>query len=84
MKLRDPNLLAAYMADRDFTQARLGRYAERSRQFVHMLLTGQRNTCQEEVARRIEEALAVLPGTLFEPKESPDTRQKVARRRSAA
>lgn len=72
-----PGLLAQYMDVNDFSQARLGRYAGTSRQFIHMLVTGQKRTCTPEVARRIEEALRVLPGTLFMTKESPQTRPAV-------
>lgn len=75
MKLRDHKLLVRYMEARDMSQARLGRYAECSRQFIHMLASGEKNTCTPAVARRIEEALDVLEGTLFEPKESPVARQ---------
>ena len=71
MKLRDHQLLVRYMEDRDMSQARLGRYAEVSRQFIHYLATGQKTTCTPAVAERIEEALGLLKGTLFEPKGSP-------------
>lgn len=66
MKLRDPQLLADYMALRDFTQSRLARSAGCSRQFVWQLLNDPaKQTCTDEVAHRIEEALSVLPGTIF-------------------
>ncbi|MEO5663509.1 MAG: helix-turn-helix transcriptional regulator [Nocardioides sp.] len=77
MRLRRPELLADYMKANDFTQARLARYAGCSRQFIHLLLKGERSTCTVEVGRRIEEAVRVLPGTLFEPSMSPDARQSV-------
>lgn len=70
MKLRDSKMLADYMAAGDFTGARLARYAECSRQFISLLLLGKRTTCTPDVARRIEEALRVLPGTLFVPSQS--------------
>jgi hypothetical protein len=73
MTLTNRKLLAAYMADKDFSQARLGRYAECSRQFIWQLINGDRNTCTKEVAGRIEEALGLLKGTLFVPNESPAT-----------
>lgn len=84
MRLRNPQLLAKYMEANDFTQARLARYAGCSRQFIHMLLTGERTTCTVEVGRRIEEAVRVLPGTLFDGKVSPERRQSVARREQGA
>lgn len=77
MQLRDRELLARYMEANDFTQARLGRYAGCSRQFIHMLVQGDKNTCTEKVGRRIEEGLRVLPGTLFAASESSTTGRKV-------
>lgn len=74
MRVRDHELLARYMADRDMSQARLGRYAECSRQFIHQLTSGAKNTCTPAVAKRIEEALGVLEGTLFMPGDSSETR----------
>lgn len=74
MQLRDPDLLVRYMEDRDMSQARLGRYAECSRQFINKLTSGEKNTCTPAVANRIEEALGVLKGTLFMPHESPTAR----------
>lgn len=83
MRLRDPKLLADYMAANDFSQARLARYAGCSRQFVHMLLTGQRSTCTRSVGERIEEAVRVLPGTLFVAHESTHRRPLVARQEAS-
>lgn len=66
MKLRDAQLLADYLAARDFTQSQLARRAGCSRQFVWQLLNDPtKQTCTDEVAHRIEEALSVLPGTIF-------------------
>lgn len=78
MQLRDPNLLADYMRAQKFSQARLARYAECSRQFIWALLNGDRNTCTKEVGTRIEEALSVLPGTLFVDSVSSGPRQSVS------
>lgn len=78
MRLRNPELLAQYMEANDFTQARLARYAGCSRQFIHLLLKGERRTCTVDVARLIEEAVRVLPDTLFDPSVSSDVRQSVA------
>lgn len=77
MRLRDRNLLADYMKASDFSQARLGRYAGCSRQFIHALLAGDKNSCTAEVGQRIEEALRVLPGTLFVLNKSTNTRPQV-------
>lgn len=84
MKLRDAGLLARYMDANDFSQARLGRYAGVSRQFIHQLVVGEKRTCTREVGVLIEEALRVLPGTLFVPHESPTTRPAVPRRATQA
>lgn len=84
MKLRDKKLLRNYLEHRDMTQARLARYAEVSRQFISQLLsedTWGKNTCTPMVAERIEEALGLIPGTLFEPKESPTGRQATNNKR---
>ncbi|EFQ82740.1 hypothetical protein HMPREF0063_11949 [Aeromicrobium marinum DSM 15272] len=70
MKLRSTKLLIDYMEAGDFSQARLGRHAECSRQFISMMVRGERTTCTPAVAQRIEEALRVLPGTLFVPSMS--------------
>ncbi len=68
MKLRDPQLMADYMALRDLTQSGLARRAGCSRQFVWQLLNDTtKGTCTDEMAARIEEALSVLPGTIFRP-----------------
>ena len=79
MKLRDPNLLMRYMEAKEFSQARLGRYAGVSRQFVNQLVHGERRTCSPRVGRLIEEALSVLPGTLFLPEVSPTTNTPIKR-----
>lgn len=84
MKLRDPSLLARYMEAKEFSQARLGRYAGVSRQFVNQLVHGERRTCTPQVGRLIEEALSVLPGTLFLPELSPTTNTSVKRSASTA
>ena len=84
MKLSNPELMQQYMAARDFSQARLGRYAGCSRQFIHQLLKGEAATCTPQIAERIEEALSLLPGTLFVDPASPAKRQTVARKRTAA
>jgi hypothetical protein len=70
MRLRDPQRLQGYMQVQDCSQSRLARHAKCSRQFVHMLTTGQRRSCSEDIAARIEDCLGVLPGTLFAPSVS--------------
>lgn len=82
MKLRDAELLARYMEAKDFSQARLGRYAGVSRQFIHKLVNGETRTCSKQVGELIEEGLSVLPGTLFVPETSTATRPRVAQRKT--
>lgn len=77
MKLEKPELMADYMKAKGFSQARLARYAECSRQFIWALLNGDRNTCTKAVGDRIEEALSLLPGTLFLDSVSSDARPTV-------
>lgn len=84
MQLRDLDLLLDYMEKRDMTQARLGRYAECSRQFIHKLVSGQARTCTPAVAARIEEALDVLPRTLFVEKKSPTERRHIVQSKTTA
>ena len=71
MRLRDPQLLQEHMRGADYTQARLARAAGTSRQFVHMLIRGDR-TCTPLVGARIEAALGVQPGTLFETRTAAE------------
>lgn len=84
MQVRDTDLLVRYMENADFTQARLARYVGCSRQFIHLLVTGERRTCTKQVGALIEEALRVLPGTLFVPNKSPATRQTVSKQATPA
>lgn len=84
MQVRDPELLVAYMDNADFSQARLARYVGCSRQFIHMLVTGERTTCTKQVGELIEEALRVLPGTLFVAKRSPARTTRVNRPKTRA
>jgi hypothetical protein len=83
MRLKDRHLLLKYMEAGDFTQARLGRYAGCSRQFIHMLISGERTTCTREIGTRIEEAMRVLPGTLFEVSMSPVRKRGESERTTA-
>lgn len=84
MRVRDPELLTRYMENQDFSQARLARYVGCSRQFIHLLVTGERRTCTKQIGELIEEALRVLPGTLFVPSSSPTTTTRVASRKTSA
>lgn len=82
MQVRDAGLLVAYMEKEDFSQSRLARYCGCSRQFIHMLVTGERTTCTKQLGSLVEEALNVLPGTLFVPQKSPNSGQRNKKRRT--
>lgn len=92
MRLRDPDLLQRYMEAQKFSQARLADYVDSglrpkgscSRQYIHLLASGKRRTCSEAVGELIEEALRVLPHTLFVPEKSPTTTRRVTRNKTAA
>lgn len=92
MRSRDPELLKAYMVNAKFNQSRLADYVDSglpadrtcSRQYIHLLATGKRRSCSPAVAALIEEALRVLPGTLFVEEKSPTSSQKVSGRKTAA
>lgn len=77
LKLRDVSLLNRYMADRDVTNAWLGRKAGCTRECVRQLRSGRLAGCQASLATRIEEALSLLPGTLFAPSESHSMSSKM-------
>lgn len=79
MRLTDPALLAGYMEQREITGARLGRKADVTRQFVYQLVGGKRHRTTAERAARIEQALGLLPGTLFKPDTSPQTGARESR-----
>jgi plasmid maintenance system antidote protein VapI len=83
MKIRDRQLLINYMEDRDISGARLGRHAEVSREFIRALRIGRKTTCTPKVADRIEEALGLLKGTLFEDSKSPEKRPAVKKQAAA-
>jgi hypothetical protein len=92
MRSRDPELLKAYMVNAKFNQSRLADYVDSGlkpkgsccRQYIHLLATGKRRSCSKDVASLIEEALRVLPGTLFVEEKSPSSRPAVARKKTAA
>jgi DNA-binding XRE family transcriptional regulator len=67
MRIRSRNLLCRYMIAAGMTQSELAKAAGCSRQFIHLMLSGARQSCTYPVAVRIERALRVRPGTLFVP-----------------
>lgn len=58
---------------RDFSMARLARYAGCSKSFISHLLAGRKSTCTPELACRIAEALEVPVTLLFVPNQSADS-----------
>lgn len=84
MRVKDRDLLTRYMKERDMSGARLGRFAGVSRQFIYKLMDGDKTSCTPTVAKRIEEALQVLEGTLFERNESPQTQHRTTKTGRAA
>lgn len=84
MRLRDADLLARHLIDRDCTQARLARKVGRSRQFINKLVTGLTDTCSPDVARGIEEELNVVPGTLFVSSSPHEMREPVPSKAESA
>lgn len=65
MRLSSPEMLRATMARRNFSMARLARYAGCSKSMVGHLVTGHKSTCTPELAIRISEALDVPTELLF-------------------
>lgn len=92
MRSRDPELLRKYMDNVKFNQSRVADYVDSglrphgscSRQYISLLFSGKRRTCSPAVAALIEEALRVLPGTLFVAEMSPATKHHVAQKGTAA
>lgn len=84
MRIRDRELLIRQMHYRDMSGARLARSSECSRQFISFLCTGKKTTCTPKLARLIEEALDVAPGTLFVESKSCDSGLQVTSRATAA
>lgn len=92
MRLTNPKLLREYMNLARFNQSRLADYVDSglrphkscSRQYISLLCQGKRKSCSPEVAALIEEALRVLPGTLFVEEKSPTIKPTVSRPRTAA
>ena len=62
-----PELIRGFIAARGVKQSTLARNALCSPSLVSMLARGTRRKCDEGIAQRIEEALGLAAGTLFEP-----------------
>ena len=75
MKLHSPEGMAELMQSKDFSGARLARYAGCSRQFISLLLKGEKKTCTPKLATNIAEALGVPLSLLFVPSLSSSADQ---------
>lgn len=80
MTLISVDNLRELMERKDFTMARLARYAGVSRQFIHQVLKGQKKSMTPRVAENIAEALDVPLGVLFLPSVATAAGQDVKRR----
>ncbi len=70
-KIRDAEVLRSFMKSRNFSTSRLARYAGCHRSFIGHLMTGARTTCSPQLAFRIEEALGIPEGIIFDAIKSP-------------
>jgi hypothetical protein len=68
------------MNQKNFSTARLGRYTDCSKSFIHRLCTGEKRSCTPKLAERIAEALDVPIGLLFVLEVSPDVGQNITGR----
>jgi transcriptional regulator with XRE-family HTH domain len=71
MRLTSADTLKALMGQRDFSEARLARYAGCSPSFISHLKTGRKRTCTPRLAEAIAEALDVPTELLFVQRVSP-------------
>jgi transcriptional regulator with XRE-family HTH domain len=70
MKLRSPEILQAFMRQKDFSMSRLARYAGCSKSMIGHLCKGHKKSCGPELADRIAEALDVPTEALFDLRAS--------------
>lgn len=84
MKLTSPATLKALMQQRDFSYARLARYAGCSKSFISHLVAGRKKTCGDPLATRIAEALSVPKEILFVEQSSAGRGSSINSQRKAA
>lgn len=77
MRVQSGETLRALMNQKNFSTARLGRYTDCSKSFIHRLCTGQKRSCSPRLAERIAEALDVPIEILFVLEVSPDAGQNI-------
>lgn len=74
MRLNSADTLKALMAQRNYSQERLARYAGCSKGFISHLTGERKKSCSADLAERIAEALDVPLAVLFVPGDSTDGR----------
>lgn len=84
MRLSSPEMLRATMKRRDFSMARLARYAGCSKSMIGHLASGHKKTCTVALAERIAEALDVETELLFVPSASTSGSHSVRVKQSVA
>lgn len=77
MRVQSGATLRALMNQKNFSTARLGRYTDCSKSFIHRLCTGEKRSCSPKLAERIAEALDVPIGLLFVLEVSPEVGQNI-------
>lgn len=77
MRLASQDTLRALMKQRDFSLARLARYAGCSKSFIHQLTDGTKKTCTAQLGSRIAEALEVPVEILFVVETSADSGRNI-------
>lgn len=70
MRLKSPEILRAFMDQKNFSMNRLARYAGCSKAMIGYLAKGDKTTCSEPLAQAIAEALDVPLLALFDRMES--------------
>lgn len=84
MRLHSPEILQAFMKRKDFSMARLGRYAGCSKAMIGYLCKGTKTTCSVPLAEAIAEALDVPTEALFVREASAASSRSDGGRRTAA
>lgn len=74
MNLTSLVILKELMKSKGFDQAKLARYAGCSQSFISQIVNGHKNSCSQELAAEISEALGVPMSVLFAASESTDGR----------
>jgi transcriptional regulator with XRE-family HTH domain len=84
MRLKSPEILQAFMKQKNFSMSRLARYAGCSKAMIGYLAKGTKTTCSEPLAIAISEALDVPIKALFDRETSAVSVRNSGNRQSAA